>query len=304
MTTQSMPARRKRCARRSPAGPAPTMPTWVRMAVRSVFRRRLLAAEEVEPPGVRRVLDEAREAALARLRALGAHDPMSRRAPIPGRLRREEVPRLCVRAKARRGRGVELRIAVLEGIEPGARGIARIESREAGRGHAARLRERLDLANVDLAPGALRLARREALHEGVVVEAPYQPVDPAEAQRLFDGLRVGEPLNSGVDLVEADPELPGGAVMLLEPAPEGVLPREEPRPERRALAHSTRLNFWARLPKPTSAVYRLPFESMAMLWTHLNWPAMRPARPQLVSTVPSSRARVTIWLLAPSAMKM
>src|SRR5258708_985510 len=125
ITTQSMLARRKRWARRSPAGPAPMIPTWVRIAVSSVLRPRLLAAE----------------------------------------------------------------------------------GGEAGRGHAAGPRERLDLADVDRAPRALRLARGEALHEGRVVEALHETVDPAEAQRFFDGLRVGEPLLAGVDLVEADPEL-------------------------------------------------------------------------------------------------
>src|SRR5215203_666002 len=68
--------------------------------------------------------------------------------------------------------------------------------------------------------------------------------------------------------------------------------------------HCILLNFCARRPNPTSAVYRLPLESTAILWTHLNWPGWRPWRPHWVRTSPVSRLSVTIWPLAPSAMKM
>jgi hypothetical protein len=48
----------------------------------------------------------------------------------------------------------------------------------------------------------------------------------------------------------------------------------------------------------------LPFESMAMLCTHLNSPAMRPGRPKLASLSPVCRSSVLTAMLAPSATNM
>src|SRR5262249_43164763 len=96
------------------------------------------------------------------------------------------------------------------------------------------------------------------------------------------GFRDGE----GVLLVFGRPRNdPAGVVALVAPDAVGQVvpgarlrhhrnaqhPRRNQRPD-----HSALLNFCTRRPKPTSAVYRLPLESIAMLWTHLNCPGWRP----------------------------
>jgi hypothetical protein len=68
-----------------------------------------------------------------------------------------------------------------------------------------------------LAPDALRLAWGEPDLERVRVDAVHDPVDPPEAERLVDGLRVGDAPVRGVDLVEPDDELGLLVVVLLEP---------------------------------------------------------------------------------------
>ncbi|HVT58627.1 MAG TPA: hypothetical protein VHR45_09515 [Thermoanaerobaculia bacterium] len=63
------------------------------------------------------------------------------------------------------------------------------------------------------------MARRELLRVTVVVEAPHDAVDPAEADRFLDGVLVGDPRLAGVLLVEDEPDLEVGVVMAREPGP-------------------------------------------------------------------------------------
>src|SRR6202022_2089271 len=63
-------------------------------------------------------------------------------------------------------------------------------------------------------------------------------------------------------------------------------------------ASEVSLNFWMRFPVSTSAVYTLPLASTAMAWIQWNWPALRPFRPKLPATVPSSRFSTRISLFS------
>ena len=65
----------------------------------------------------------------------------------------------------------------------------------------------LDLGDVDRAPVAARLARAEALGVALVVDPVHDAVDPAEAQRLVDGLRPRHVVARRVLLVHPDPDL-------------------------------------------------------------------------------------------------
>jgi hypothetical protein len=61
---------------------------------------------------------------------------------------------------------------------------------------------------------------REPLDEAVVVDAHPHAVDPADAQRLVDGLRPGQARAAGRLLVIADPQLRRGRVVSVEPVAE------------------------------------------------------------------------------------
>ena len=61
-------------------------------------------------------------------------------------------------------------------------------------------------------------------------------------------------------------------------------------PAFRAARQRRGTNFWTRLALSTSAVNRLPSESIAMLWTQWNWPAIRPLRPKAPTTLPLWRS--------------
>ena len=60
---------------------------------------------------------------------------------------------------------------------------------------------------VHLRPGAARSAGRESLDPRLVVDPLHLPVDPAEAQRLFDGFDVGDAGLARVRLVVGQPDL-------------------------------------------------------------------------------------------------
>src|SRR5512140_1732950 len=63
-----------------------------------------------------------------------------------------------------------------------------------------------------------RLARREALCEALTVDAAHVAVDPAEAQRLFDRVVVGDARFSAPFAIVDQPDLLRGAMVLPQPA--------------------------------------------------------------------------------------
>jgi hypothetical protein len=102
-------------------------------------------------------------------------------------------------------------------VPPGAPLLPRRESRPPGRPHPPRGVERGRLSDVHRAPDALRLARAEPHAEAVGVHAPTHPVDPAEAERLIQRLRVGEAPLLGLRLVATHHQLARRLVMRGEP---------------------------------------------------------------------------------------
>src|SRR6185503_1376970 len=94
------------------------------------------------------------------------------------------------------------------------------ERLQAGGTHAPLLHEHSDPADVDRAPVARRLPRREPVHVALVVDALANAVDPSEAQRLVDRLRPGDARPARTLLVQAHPQLGRGRVVLVEPGAE------------------------------------------------------------------------------------
>src|SRR5262249_21744814 len=152
-------------------------------------------------------VDESGEPPLASLLALGAHHPMRRRPPVPGRLSLEVGPRLLVAAESARERGREFDRRLLERVDPGPVLVARFVGRQARPRHAAGFDQPLDVADVHPAPDALRLPRAEANREAVVVQAMADTVDPPEAERFVERLPVGEAAIRRMGLEDPDGEI-------------------------------------------------------------------------------------------------
>lgn len=117
-----------------------------------------------EPTPRRRIRDQRLEPLRPRLLALSIHDPPERNALMPGRLRREERPSLGVRLEHRLQRRIERPPRFIRIVEPRRR-------------HPLRADQTFHVSDVDCAPFALRLARREA--DGVkILTALTHAVDP------------------------------------------------------------------------------------------------------------------------------
>src|SRR6185436_11927074 len=101
------------------------------------------------------------------------------------------------------------------------------EGFEARRAHTALFGQLGNAPDIDCAPGAARLARREADGIAYIVDALAQTVDPAEAQRLVHRLGPGDAGLAGTLLIIPDPQLAGGGVVLLQPGAKGLRRREE-----------------------------------------------------------------------------
>ena len=87
----------------------------------------------------------------------------------------------------------------------------RFEGLPSGRAHASLVGQLLGTLRVDGTPDASLAAGREALGVTLLVEAVAHPVDPADAQRLVDGLRPRDRRPAGGLAVVADPQLVGPA---------------------------------------------------------------------------------------------
>ena len=137
----------------------------------------------------------------------------------------------CACQKAQAGR-VRLETLLLVVAERGRRPLVRVDRRPllgphierlpSGRPHASLVDQLLGALRVDGTPDASLAAGREALGVTLLVEAVTHPVDPADAQRLVDGLRPGDRRPAGGLAVVADPQLVGLGMVLLEPRAELV----------------------------------------------------------------------------------
>src|SRR5688500_15432863 len=106
------------------------------------------------------------------------------------------------------------------------RDVLLVESREPGRADAPRFLQLLEPPDVHVAPLALRLSRRPALFEAVVVDPIQDAVDPAKAQRLVERFAIADAAMLRVHLEQPQDELFLGRVVLLEPLPEVILSLE------------------------------------------------------------------------------
>src|SRR5688572_1288278 len=167
--------------------------------------RRVIPANLGNALTFRGMRDELFEAALARLLALGTHDPESHEAPIARCLGLEELPRAGLGAEAPQVPGRKDHVAVLGRVEAGALGVALFVGIQARLRHESRGLELLDLLQVDGAPDPPCRAGGEALLVRVLVVALGAPVDPAVAERLFDRLFVRESLLPARGLAEPAP---------------------------------------------------------------------------------------------------
>src|SRR6266545_904319 len=171
------------------------------------LRRTRRAVEPRKPPAFRAERDQGGQPLEARLVLLRAHHEPVGEAPIPGRLRLEEGPGGRVGAElALEGTG-QCRVRALERLDARPLLVAPLERGEAGRAHPP---ERLQLAHaldVDEAPVTPRLARREALDVAALVHGLAHAVDPPEAERLVEGLPVGDARLAGALVEVPEPQL-------------------------------------------------------------------------------------------------
>jgi len=74
--------------------------------------------------------------------------------------------------------------------------------------------------HIDPAPGAVRLTRRNPVHEFFVAHSLLHTINPAIAQGFFHGFVVRGSSFSGVFLVETHEQFRGRCVVFREPFPE------------------------------------------------------------------------------------
>ena len=116
--------------------------------------------------------------------------------------------------------GLELRRLALEAVARGECRIPCLEGFESRRRHALFLDQFGGTLRIDRTPVALRLAWREPLHEGLIVQRLPHAVDPAKTQRLVQRFLVGDAAFARGFLVHAQPELGMRSVVFREPGAE------------------------------------------------------------------------------------
>src|SRR5690606_37458896 len=104
-------------------------------------------------------------------------------------------------------------------------GLGRLDVLQAMLGHPPLRDESGDVRHVDLAPDALRPPRRVALEVTLLVETLPDAVDPAPAEHDVYRILGDYRLQARTHLVDLDPQLVGGIVVLGQPVVEllGVL---------------------------------------------------------------------------------
>src|SRR5690606_13263051 len=95
-------------------------------------------------------------------------------------------------------------------------------------------------SSVDRAPAAPLAARGEADHVALLVQGAPNPIDPPETEGLVDRFRPGDAGSPRALLIEADPQLSRGVVVLSQPPSKIIRGRKEGRVHGRALRETTR----------------------------------------------------------------
>src|ERR1700694_4782672 len=135
-------------------------------------------------------LDQQRQPALAGLRPLRGHHPVSRRSPVPRRLGAPDRASLRVAAQPLLQIRGERDWLLLERVVCR---HARLEGLQPRRLHPPLLVQLADAADVHRAPAAARAAGREADAIRLAIHVLPDSVDPADAESLVDGLGPGDP---------------------------------------------------------------------------------------------------------------
>src|SRR5690606_25110299 len=148
---------------------------------------------------------------------LGADHPADHQPAVSGGLGFEVAPGLRVRPEARLVLGRELRR--IPTAQPATRllGIARLESPQTSGLHSPAADELFGASSVDRAPAAPLAARGEADHVALLVQGAPNPIDPPETEGLVDRFRPGDAGSPRALLIEADPQLSRGVVVLGQP---------------------------------------------------------------------------------------
>jgi len=128
---------------------------------------------------------------------------------VPRSLRGKEAPGFFIGAKFFFVSGGKLVRFLLEGIDAGPVGYPGGEGFEPGWVHFAGRGEPLDMADVDQAPDAAGFPWSEAIGVAVGVNFLADTINPAEAQRLIERFRVGEPGLARILAVKPHPNLSG-----------------------------------------------------------------------------------------------
>ena len=193
-----------------------------------------LRSDELARPGR---LDERIEAPFARGRLLGARHPVRYSLAIRGRAGLPVGPGGRVPLEPGELVSAEVVDRTLVGVDRGLRVRARLERTEPRRAHPALGGQSGDLGHVDRAPVAALPAGREPLRVADLVEPLELAVDPADAQRLVDGVRPADGRPAARLLVLAEPQLGGRLVVRVEPVAQLGRRREEADVVRDELHH-------------------------------------------------------------------
>lgn len=109
---------------------------------------------------------------------------------------------------------------LFEGAGAGLFGITSRVSRGTGGRDAVESEEFRESPTIDLAPVAAGSTGSESIGVADGVDFLAYAIDPAEAQRLVQGFRIGDAGASGLLAVEADPDLGVGMVVFFKPSSE------------------------------------------------------------------------------------
>ena len=127
---------------------------------------------------------------------LCAHHPVNGRPFGVGRLLLKELPGLLVLAEDFLVSRRKFARSILKRIDTRAFWITPGVRLESGRLHSSFFLESLDVSNVNEAPDAPWLSRRETNCVTRLVQVPAYSIDPAETESLVQGFRVSDALLS------------------------------------------------------------------------------------------------------------
>src|SRR5262249_52305696 len=150
-----------------------------------------------EPLPLRCVCHQFLEPLQTGLVLLGADDPPAHHFPVGGGLLLKELPRELTLLQQAIVRRWQVYASLLIGIDAGLVELPRLVGAAPGRVHQSLRDQRPGTFDVDAAPYAAALARREANGVARTIDALADAIDPAKAKCLVHGLRPGNTRRAG-----------------------------------------------------------------------------------------------------------